>query len=167
MTFSGQSLAQVVHGVDADPGFDARPPGRTPRTADRPGARPDQLGAGGRIYGTGLLLLLLLAQANAFTRVGTGAGDAPGLAYTPRWRGLAPHRWSIGLPVQACWSLVRRRSRPPGRPRPRPRMQRQGLVVVLGSERSPWSRLSVVRGPGSKRSFEATKGHSASTPSTG
>ena len=50
---------------------------------------------------------------------------APGLAYTPRWRGLAPHPWGTGLPAQACWSLVRRRRRPPGRPRSRPRIPRQ------------------------------------------
>ena len=58
----------------------------------------------------------------------------PGLAYRPRWRGHAPHPWGTGLPVQACWSLVRRRRRPPGRPRSRPRIHPQGLVVVLGSE---------------------------------
>ena len=46
----------------------------------------------------------------------------PGLAYTPRWRVLAPHRWGTRLPVQACWSLVRRRRRPPVRPRSRPRI---------------------------------------------
>jgi hypothetical protein len=51
----------------------------------RPGARPDQLGPGGRTRDG--WRLLLLAQANAFTRVGTGAGDTLDLRQAALRRG--------------------------------------------------------------------------------
>ena len=60
------------------------------RTArNRPGARPDQLGPGGRTRDG--WRLLLLAQANAFTRVGTGAGDTLDLRHAALRRGWHTH----------------------------------------------------------------------------
>ena len=49
------------------------------------------LGAGGRMRDHGLRRLLLLAQANAFTRVGTGAGDTLDLRHAALHRGWHTH----------------------------------------------------------------------------
>ena len=57
----------------------------------RPGARPDQLGTSGRMRNVGLRRLLLLAQADAFTRVGTGAGDTLDLRHAALRRGWHTH----------------------------------------------------------------------------
>ena len=60
-----------------------------PAPVPRPGARPDQLGPGGRTRDG--WRLLLLAQANAFTGVLTGAGDTLDLRHAALRRGWHTH----------------------------------------------------------------------------
>ena len=115
--------------------------GRTRRIANGSGARPDQL----RDRRAAAAPRPSQCTHQCCDRC-RGYPESParcpplGLAYTSRWRGLASRPWGTGLPVQACWSLVRRRRQSRALPRWRPRIHRQGLVVVLGSEKSPSSR---------------------------